>query len=114
MPSRNACRQGSSDKPLSQPRVPIDAYGDGEHDGGDLVAGDLAISELPLVKAAPYLCVSVRWDQLTYGTRASVVVGALDRVYLAADPELNLIFFIYFSRFCSKLAKSYLELRVSK
>jgi len=42
---------------------------------------------------------------LTCGTQVLVTVGALDRVYLAAHPELNLIFFIYFSRICSKLAK---------
>ena len=74
------------------------------HDGGDLIAF-LSISELPPVKAAPCLYVYIGWDQLTCGTRASVAVRALDGVYLAANPELNLIFFIYFSRFYSKLAK---------
>ena len=50
-PSRNARRRGSSGDPLSKPRVPVDARDDGEHNGGDLIVGNLVVGEFSPVKA---------------------------------------------------------------
>ena len=49
----------------------------GEHN-----AGDLAIDEFIVGQPRALLCVSFGWGRVDYGTRSSVTVGALDRVYV--------------------------------
>ena len=70
------------------------------HDGEDAT-----ISELQPVSAILCSCVTDGWDPLTYGPPLSVIMGALDRVHLAAELNLKLILFIYFHRFECKLKK---------
>ena len=64
--SHHGRRRDSSGDPLSQPRAPVDAHGDGEHDGEDLVAGDLTVDELSSVNRRALLCLAVKWGQLTH------------------------------------------------
>ena len=82
-PSCHRLRRASSGEPLGQPRAPVDARGNKEHNGGDLIAGDLAVGEFSPVKAPPYLGLTNMWGRLTFGARASVTAGCMDRVYLA-------------------------------
>jgi len=96
MRRHHRCRQASFDEPLGQLSAPIDARGNGEHNGGDLIAGDLAVGEFSPVKAPPCLGLTDVWGRLTFGARTLVTAGCMDRVYLAADPELNLIFYLFF------------------
>jgi len=75
--------RGCSGDPLSKPRVPVDARDDGEHNGGDLVTGDLAVGEFSAVKAPPLFYFTIMWGRVDYETRALVTAGCIDRVYLA-------------------------------
>ena len=75
------------------------------HNGEDATVGELAVDELRPVSAVLCSYVADRWDPLTCGPSLSVVVCALDRVYLAAKLNLKLIFFIYFHRFECKFQK---------
>ena len=52
--------------------------GCGEHN-----AGDLAVDEFAIGQPRALLYVSVGWGRVDCGTRSSVTVGALDRVYTA-------------------------------
>ena len=61
--------------------------GNGEHNGGDLVTGDLAVDEFSPVKAPPCLGLTDVWGRLTSRARVSFIAGIMDRVYLAANPE---------------------------
>ena len=75
------------------------------HDGEDATVGELTAGELRPVNAILCSCVADGWDPLTYSPPLSVIVGALDRVHLAAELDLKLIFFIYFYIFECKLQK---------
>ena len=90
--SRHAHRRDSFGEPLSQPRAPVDAGCRVGDDGEDATVGELAVDELRPVSAVLYSCVANRWDTLTYGPLLSVVVGALDRVHLAAKLDLKFDF----------------------
>ena len=84
----------------------MDVRGGGEHDAGDIAAGELAVTVL-------YSYLAVKWGELTYGTHASVVVGVLDRVHVVYFGFLNFSLFI-FTDFVANLQKSYVELGMSK
>ena len=84
------------------------------HNGEDATVGELAVDELRPVSAVLCSYVADGWDPLTYGSPLSVTVGALDRVHLAAELDLKLIFFIYFHIFECNFKNLYLELGVSK
>ena len=62
------------------------------HDGEDAIVGELAVDELRPVSAILFSCVADRLDPLTYGPLLSVIVGALDRVHLAAELDLKFDF----------------------
>jgi len=77
------------------------AQGCGEHVGGDLIAGDLAIGEFSPIKAPPLFYFAVMWGRVYCGTRASVTAGCMDRVHLAVAPEWKFDFlYLFFQRFC--------------
>ena len=63
--------------------VPIDACDDGEHNGGDLIAGDLAVGEFSPIKAPPLFYFTVMWGWVDCGTHALVTTGCIDRVHVA-------------------------------
>ena len=65
----------NSGDPLSQPRVPTGAQGCGEHNGGDLVAGDLADGEFSPVKAVALLGFTNVWGQVDYGPPLAATVS---------------------------------------
>ena len=50
---RHARRQGNFGDPPSQPRVQLGAREGGEHNGGNLIVGDLTDGELSLVNLYP-------------------------------------------------------------
>ena len=83
LPSRHAHWRGSSGDPLSKPRVLVDARDDGEHNGGDLVVGDLVVGEFSSVKAPPLFYFTIMWGRVDCGTHASIAAGCIDRVHLA-------------------------------
>ena len=77
---------------MTQPRAPVDAGCRVGHDGEDAIVSELVVGKLWPVNAVLSSYVADGWDPLTYGPPLSVVVGALDRVYLAAELDLKFDF----------------------
>ena len=64
----------------------------GEHVGGDLAAGDLAIDELWPVNHRALLYVPIKRGPLTHGPPLLASLGCIDRVHVATAPGVKLIF----------------------
>ena len=64
----------------------------GEHN-----VGDLTVDEFAAGQAVPLLYVSDMWGRVDCGPLLSAPPGALDRVHLAAGPDLKFDFLYLFS-----------------
>ena len=102
---RHLCRCHSQPPLGVRPLSSLGAERGGEHVGGDLVAGDLADDEFSSVKAD---ALPLSHWRVGPGLTAGPARQS-QRVYRPGAPScsarVNLIFFICFLRFCSKLAK---------
>ena len=68
--------------------MPVSVRGGGEHDGEDLVAGDLADGEFVPVKGRALRCIADTWGPLIIGPSCWCLYGALDQVHVAFNRVL--------------------------